>query len=169
MQETRVQSLGWEDPLEEEMATHSSTLAWRIPWTEEPGGLCSPQGCRATHDWVNRHRHTSQGLTACVYTFNLLDSQMAISICSESGKKKKWKSLSPVQLFAAPWNSPGQNPGVVSAMDEYNSLYPCFVFCGNKPIHQQECDSEWVCWNLFENLCIRQSSIYDDLFWKSSG
>ena len=36
-QETRVRSLGWEDPLEEEMATHSSSLAWRIPWTEEPG------------------------------------------------------------------------------------------------------------------------------------
>ena len=35
----RVQSLGWEDPLEEEMATHSSILAWEIPWTEEPGGL----------------------------------------------------------------------------------------------------------------------------------
>ena len=39
MQETQVQSLGLEDPLEEEMATHSSILAWRIPWTEEPGGL----------------------------------------------------------------------------------------------------------------------------------
>ena len=39
--ETRVQSLGQEDPREEEMATHSSTLAWRIPWTEEPGGLQS--------------------------------------------------------------------------------------------------------------------------------
>ena len=39
MQETWVQSLGWEDPLEEEMATHSSNLAWEIPWTEEPGGL----------------------------------------------------------------------------------------------------------------------------------
>ena len=38
-QEMQVQSLGWEDPLEEEMATHSSTLAWRIPWTEEPGRL----------------------------------------------------------------------------------------------------------------------------------
>ena len=38
-QEMRVQSLGWEDPLEEGMATHSSILAWRIPWTEEPGGL----------------------------------------------------------------------------------------------------------------------------------
>ena len=41
MQETSVQSLGWEDPLEEGMATHSSTLASRIPWTEEPGGLQS--------------------------------------------------------------------------------------------------------------------------------
>ena len=41
MRETRVQSLGWEDPLEKEMATHSSTLAWRIPWTEEPGRLQS--------------------------------------------------------------------------------------------------------------------------------
>ena len=40
-QETRVQSLGREDPLEEEMATHSSILAWRIPWTEKPGGLQS--------------------------------------------------------------------------------------------------------------------------------
>ena len=39
MQETWVQSLGWEDPLEKGMATHSSILAWRIPWTEEPGVL----------------------------------------------------------------------------------------------------------------------------------
>ena len=39
VQETRVQSLGWEDSLEKEMATNSSILAWRIPWTEEPGGL----------------------------------------------------------------------------------------------------------------------------------
>ena len=43
MQETWVLSLGWKDPLEKEMATHSSILAWRIPWTEEPGGL-SPWG-----------------------------------------------------------------------------------------------------------------------------
>ena len=41
MEETRVQSLGEEDPLEKEMATHSSTLAWKIPWIEEPGGLQS--------------------------------------------------------------------------------------------------------------------------------
>ena len=41
MQETQVQSLGWEDSLEKEMATYSSVLAWRIPWTEEPAGLQS--------------------------------------------------------------------------------------------------------------------------------
>ena len=41
MQETQVQSLGWEDPLEKEMAIHSSTIAWKIPWTEEPGRLQS--------------------------------------------------------------------------------------------------------------------------------
>ena len=44
-QETQVPSLGWEDPLEKGMATHSSILAWRIPWTEEPGRLQS-MGCR---------------------------------------------------------------------------------------------------------------------------
>ena len=41
MQETQVRFLGWEDPLEKKMATHSSILAWRIPWTQEPGGLQS--------------------------------------------------------------------------------------------------------------------------------
>ena len=48
--ETQVQSLGWKDPLEEEMATHSSILAWRIPWTEEPGGLQSMGSQRVRHD-----------------------------------------------------------------------------------------------------------------------
>ena len=48
--ETRVQSLGQEDPLEEEMATHFSILAWKIPWTEEPGGLQSMGSERVRHD-----------------------------------------------------------------------------------------------------------------------
>ena len=47
IQETRVQSLGWEDPLEEEMATCSSVLAWESPWIEEPGGLQS-MGCKGS-------------------------------------------------------------------------------------------------------------------------
>ena len=52
MQETWVRSLGREDPLKNEMATHSSILAWRIPWTEEPGGLQSTGSQRVGHDWV---------------------------------------------------------------------------------------------------------------------
>ena len=50
MQETRVQSLGWDDLLEKEMATHSSILAWRIPWTEEHGRLQSMGSQRVGHD-----------------------------------------------------------------------------------------------------------------------
>jgi len=50
MQETQVQSLGQEDPLEEEMATHSSILARKIPWTEEPGGLWSIESQRVGYD-----------------------------------------------------------------------------------------------------------------------
>ena len=49
-QETRVQSLGREDPLEEEIATHSSILAWEMPWTEEPGGLQSTESQRVGHN-----------------------------------------------------------------------------------------------------------------------
>ena len=54
MQETQVQSLGWEDPLEEEMATYPSILAGKIPWTEEPGGLQSMESQRVRHDLVTK-------------------------------------------------------------------------------------------------------------------
>ena len=50
MQETQVQSLGQEDPLEQKMAIHSSTIAWKIPWTEEPGRLRSMGSQRVGHD-----------------------------------------------------------------------------------------------------------------------
>ena len=52
MQETWVWSLGWKDPLEKGMATHSNILAWRIPWTEEPGRLQSMGSQRVGHDWA---------------------------------------------------------------------------------------------------------------------
>ena len=52
MQETRVQSLGQEDLLEKEMATHCSILAWKIPWTEQPGGLQSMGSQRVIHNWA---------------------------------------------------------------------------------------------------------------------
>ena len=58
MRETRVRSLAWEDPLEKEMATHSSTLAWRIPWREEPGRLQSMGSQRVdTTERLHFHFH----------------------------------------------------------------------------------------------------------------
>ena len=56
MLETRVRSLGREDPLGKEMAIHSSTIAWKIPWTEEPGRLQSMGSQRAGHDWATSQR-----------------------------------------------------------------------------------------------------------------
>ena len=55
VQELWVQSLGWEDPLEKEMATHSCILAWETPWTEEPGGLQSMGSQRVRHDLATEH------------------------------------------------------------------------------------------------------------------
>ena len=65
MWETWVQSLGWEDPLEKEMATHSSILAWKIPWTEEPGRLWSMGSQTVGHDWAT---FTSLRMTISVGT-----------------------------------------------------------------------------------------------------
>ena len=59
MQETGVQSLGREDPLEKEMATHSSILAWEIPWTEESGRLQSMGSQRIEHDFVHSQQQPS--------------------------------------------------------------------------------------------------------------
>ena len=59
MQETRAWSLGGENPLEEDMATHSSIFAWRMPWTEDPDGLWSTGSPRVRHNWSNlAHTHT---------------------------------------------------------------------------------------------------------------
>ena len=63
MQGTWVQSLGWKDPLEKEMATHSSILAWWIPWTEEPGGLQSTGLQRVGHDWATSLHFTLGNLS----------------------------------------------------------------------------------------------------------
>ena len=78
MQETWVQCLGWEDPLEKEMATHSSILAWRIPWREESCRLQSMGSQRVRHDWVTS---ISLSLSMCnvnanlpIYPFLLLEA-----------------------------------------------------------------------------------------------
>ena len=77
MQETQVQSLGQEDPLEKEMATHSSILAWRTPWTEEPGGLHTVHGvARVRHDWATKPPHHTTTYKAlggvCIWEWKIL-------------------------------------------------------------------------------------------------
>ena len=62
-----IRSLGWEDPLEGGMAPHSSILTWRIPWTEEPGGLQSMESQRTGHDLVHTHRDPSSRPISLVY------------------------------------------------------------------------------------------------------
>ena len=85
MQETVVWPLSWEDPLEKEMTTHTNILAWKIPWTEEPGGL-QIMGCqRVGYNW------------ACMH---------AKPVSVKSKLYLKWnevKSLNRVWLFATPW------------------------------------------------------------------
>ena len=68
-QETRVLSLGWEDPLEKEMATHSSILAWRIPWTEEPGGLQSVGLQRVRHNQATNTNFTAYLMNEMIWKF----------------------------------------------------------------------------------------------------
>ena len=67
MQEIQVPSLGQKDPLEKGMAFHSSILAWRIPWTEEPGRLQSMGSQRVRHDWVTNAYTTAKKNTICLY------------------------------------------------------------------------------------------------------
>ena len=73
VQETGVWSLGWEDPLEEGMATYSSILVWRIPWAEEPGGLQSMGLQRVRHEWV-----TNTFTVLCCLRFSLCSHIMRI-------------------------------------------------------------------------------------------
>ena len=65
MQEMQVRSLHWDDPLEKEMATHSSILAWEIPWTEEPGGLPSMGSQRVGHNLMTRQHQDQSELQVC--------------------------------------------------------------------------------------------------------
>ena len=109
-QETRVQSLGREDPLEKEMATHSSILAWRIPWTEKPSRLQSTGSQRVGHAWA-----TSPHLTVPVTLARGLLSHSS-SICldyADSSGLPQWLSSKESACYAGDMGSvpPGRSPG----------------------------------------------------------
>ena len=119
MQETQVPSLGWEDPLREETATHASILAWKIPKTEEPGRL-QPRGCKesdTTEDWTAAATDANL-CRSCPTLCDPIDGSppgstvpgilqarilewVSISFSNAWKWKVKVKSLSSVRLFAA--------------------------------------------------------------------
>ena len=102
MQEMRVWSLGWEDPLEKEMVTHFSILAWEIPQTEEPGGLQSMGSQRVAHDWPTQHTHThthththNEFRKKCISMKQTLSQVALKSVCPglmSGSLSKLWKS-----------------------------------------------------------------------------
>ena len=123
-QEPQVRSLGQEDPLDKEIASHSSILACKIPWTEEPAELQSMRSQRVRHDWPTKHMPVGliNGLAVCVSHSVMSDSlwPMDCSLpcprclcpCVSPGKStgSEVKSLSHVRLFATPWIVAYQSP-----------------------------------------------------------
>ena len=97
-----VRSLGQEDPLEEGMATHSSTLAWRIPWIEEPGGLQSMGWHKVGYDWATEHISVPV-LYWPVYTSSQNSGRVyrGLWIKSNAHKKKAWPLLSEAKVEGA--------------------------------------------------------------------
>ena len=130
MLDTQAQLLDWEDPLEKETATHSSILAWRIPWTEEPGGLQSTGWQRVIHDWTT---NTFSLTSMVILDWGWIKGEVPGKICShvpscktqrgtwreisEMDKNKyclisliKCQSFSRIQLFRTPWTIAHQVP-----------------------------------------------------------
>ena len=102
MQETWVQSLGWEDPLEREIATHSNLLAWRIPWTVHggysPGGLQSIESQALDMTEATEHAHTSVCMSILISQFVPLSPPTPLSTCPFSMSVSLFLSCKQVQL-----------------------------------------------------------------------
>ena len=107
-QETQVWSLGWEDPLEKETATHSNILAWEIPWTEEPGRLQSVGSQRNGHNWATEQTQQLQ--------------TMHVSIT--------WELISNTNSQAAPQTNCicGIRPGICDLTSSLGDSYPHFKY-----------------------------------------
>ena len=108
MQEMRVPSLSWEDPLEKVMATHSSILAWRIPMAEEPGSLQSMGSQRIRHDWATYHstahffyRVKLPSLLHCQYIFLYFKTNHSWAICTLNPSLKIFTNFT-LEFFS--WN-----------------------------------------------------------------
>ena len=102
MQETQVQSLGWEDPLEKEIATHYSTLAWKIPWMEKPGRLQPMRSQRVRHDLLTSLSFFLIRYGGCVFLnfyCSRVNFQCCVSdMCTHTGFQRRYKERDPKSL-----------------------------------------------------------------------
>ena len=103
MPETRVSSMGQEDPLEKGMATYSSLLAWRIPWTEEPRGLQSMGFQRVRHDWLDFHFHFF--FIDCCIPWNLRILSMRVTHCLGALRLRVFLGTRDAKTKKSPGNS----------------------------------------------------------------
>ena len=145
MQETHVQSLGQEDPLEEIMATHTSILDWRGPWTEEPAGLQSIELQRSGYNWSDLALKIILQLSELSFSLHL--TLEIVHNCPLTPNSIAWhskevceshlvvsNSLQPHGLYS-PWNSPDQNTRVGSlsllqGIFPTQGLNPGLLHCG---------------------------------------
>ena len=148
IQEILVQSLGWEDPLEKEMATYSSILAWRITWTEEPGGL---QSQRVGHNWAtNTHaiyKHTAPQKNYYIWTCVSFKDFFFLrnSLFPAKSEKAPDRARTPSRLFS--WPGPNGSVqhwlGAVIAAWGHSGRHE--VGLSRKSYFSQDCTAKSLC------------------------
>ena len=145
MQERRVCSLGWENPLEEEMATHSSILAWEIPWTEEPGRLQSIGLRRVRHDLVTK-----------------LPPQGHHSIFHDNVSLNPWKSKGCELIRALPVRTDQDTDRQVCSKDQSVKLnLPISAVCACMLSHTQEMSTRPTEAHSVDKLCLTVCDLMD--------
>ena len=157
MQETQVQSLGQEDPLEKGMAPHSSILAWRIPWTEEPGELQSMGLQRVGHDWVCAHTHTplrneyiSFLVAQMIKNPTAMQETWVQSLGQEDPLEKGMATHSSILAWRTPWTEePGglQSHGVAKSqtwLSDRTTMHNCTLLFS----HLVVSDFLWFPWTV---------------------
>ena len=147
MQEMQVWSLGQEDPLEWQMATHSSTLVWWIPWTEEPDGQQSLGSPRVRHHWVTKHAHISLSNTSDYKKelYSKTSPPLWDSLQESEGDTFKWDAAQ--DKSKSPWFSPAalivsrvsqslsSNPFWLLLPSPVQGLCTCVPFLGKLFLH----------------------------------
>ena len=121
----RVRSLGREDPLEKGMATHSSILAWRIPWTREPGGLQSMGSPRMGHGRATKQQQQWQRYPLSYWNTGTTAAADAKSLQSCPPLLRP-HGLLPARLLC-PWNSPGKNTFLLQGIFPTQGPNPCLL------------------------------------------